>query len=502
MNPQLSTSQPPESSSQSHESHWKFNYFRAAMLMELGLIIGAGIFCWTFWHVWCPEGIENCLGEGKLAPAHYLLLSLIRPFTFTPHVFSAYLAARSFSEFDAIILSAVASTLSAIPLYGLSWLVGKNLVVPWMSHNLPSTLRLIRSQDFKLIFATRLIPIFPFDMVSALSGAFTLNFKRFIVFTFLGILPECLFVTLMSAPKITVLGWTVNALGLVATLILAPLMVMEWYSRKSGRSLWATLKAAYREIIAEASLNNQIVKRNKIDSTKTPVLLIYGFFSSRRTLNVLERQLVNAGFDVLSFNLGGMFGTFFTQGVTETAAFIDYKIKRQMERHGFQKIHVVAHSKGTLVAYWWLLKLGGSKYCDKLIAMASPCSGSYYTYLALVTPLAFFWRDMWQMRPGSSFLRLLRDSEVPANLKICAMYSENDKLARGAQGLFRPLKGAENITVVGMHDYGHFDFILKRGAIREIIKILKDDSNATSVDKEVEGTSLSQLTGESEAEAS
>lgn len=497
MNLPKPTSQPPESSS--HGLHWKFNYFRAAMLMELGLIVGAGIFCWTFWHVWCPEGIGTCLGDGKLAPAHYLLLSLIRPFTFTPHVFSAYLAARSFSEFDAIILSAIASTLSAIPVYGLSWLVGKNLVVPWMSHNLPSTLRLIRSQDFKLIFATRLIPIFPFDLVSALSGTFTLNFRRFVVFTFLGILPECMFLTLMSAPKVTVLGWTVNAIGLVATLILAPLLAMEWYSRKNGRSLWATLKAAYLEILTEASLNNQIVKRNKIDPTKTPVLLIYGFFSSRRTLNVLERQLVHAGFDVLSFNLGGMFGTFFTQGITETAAFIDYKIKRQMERHGFEKIHVVAHSKGSLVAYWWLLKLGGSKYCDKLIAMAAPCAGSYYTYLGLFTPLAFFWRDLWQMRPSSSFLGMLRDSEVPENLKIWAMYSENDKLARGVSGLFRPTKGAENITVLGMHDYGHFDFILKRGAIREIIKILKDDSKAAAVDQEIEGTSLSQLTGDAEA---
>ena len=477
--------------------HWKFNYFRAAMLMELGLLIAAGIFCWAFWHVWCPEGVEHCLGDSKMAPAHYLLLALVRPFVFTPHVFGTFVAARSFSQFDAIILSAIASTLSALPVYGIAHLVGKNLVAPWMSHNLPSTLRFIRSQDFKLVFAARLIPIFPFDLVSALSGAFNLSFKRFVIFTFLGILPECMFLTLMSSPNVSVLGWTGNALGLVATLILAPMLVLEWYSRKNGRSMWKTLKAAYHEILEEARLNNQIVKRNKIDPTKTPVLLIYGFFSSRRTLNVLERQLVSAGFDVLSFNLGGMFGTFFTQSVSETAAFIDYKIKRQMERHGFEKVHVVAHSKGSLVAYWWMLKLGGSKYCDKLITMASPCAGSYYTYLALVTPLGFFWRDMWQMRPGSSFLRLLQDSEVPANLKIWSLYSEKDTVARGSMGIFRPKKGAENITALGLHDYSHFDFIMRRGAMREVVKILKDDPNATNaVEEDVEGTSLSQLTGD------
>ncbi|MCX6125495.1 MAG: alpha/beta fold hydrolase, partial [Proteobacteria bacterium] len=440
------------------------------------------------------------LGDGGIAPAHYLFLSILRPFVLTPHAFGTIVAARSFSEGHAIILSALASALGALPIYGLSYLVGKNLVVPWMSHNLPSTLRLIRSQDYKLIFAARLIPIFPFDLVSALSGVFTLNLRRFVTFTLLGILPECVFLTMMASPKVTVLGFTVNALGLIAGLILIPLFVMEWQSRKKGRSLWKTLQAAYREILEEARLNNEIVKRNKIDPNKTPVLLIYGFFSSRRTLNILERQLVASGFDVLTFNLGGMFGTFFTQGIAETAAFIDYKMKRQMERHGIKKVHIIAHSKGTLVAYWWLLKMGGSQYCDKLIAIASPSGGSYYTYLALITPLGFFWRDMWQMRPGSSFLKLLQDVEVPNNLKIWAIYSDNDLLARGMNGLFRPAKGAENITVVAMHENSHFDFILKRGPIRKIINVLKDEPLSATIAPDDSGTSLSQLTGDESAD--
>lgn len=477
---------------------WNFNQFRAATIMELGLVCIALGVAWSFWTVWCPEGVEACIGDNGIAPAHFLLLSLIRPFVLTPHVFGTYLAAQSFSEGHAIILSVLASTLSAIPVYGLSYWAGKTLVVPWMSSNLPSTLKFIKTQDYKIIFAARLIPIFPFDIVSALSGAFTLNFRRFVVYTFLGILPECIFLTLMSSPSVTVLGMTVNALGLVAGLILLPLLAMEWQSRKKGRNLWTNMKAAYDEIMKEARLNNQIVKRNKIDPTKTPVLLLYGFFSSRRSLALIERQLVAAGFDVLTFNLGGMFGTFFTQSVTESAAFIDYKMKRQIDRHGIKKVHVVAHSKGTLVAYWWLMKLGGSKYCDKLIAMASPCGGSYYTYLALATPLGFFWRDMWQMRPGSSFLKLIQELEVPTNLKIWSFYSDKDDIARGSKGLFRPEKGAENITVVGMHDYNHFDFIMKRGVTKEIIQILKDEPLSESILAEEAGTSLSELNGDLE----
>ena len=486
-----------ESNTAFHKANFKFNYFRAALAVEISLIIAAIVFAWTFWHIWCPDGLEQCMGSSKLAPAHFLLLSFVRPFLLTPHVFGAYLAARSFSEGGAILLSALASTLSTIPVYGIFYLLGKSIVIPWMGRNLPSTLRLIRTQDYKLIFAARLIPLFPFDLISFLAGAFNLRPWRVLAFTFLGILPESIFLVYMSSPKVTLLGWTVNAIALTACLILGPLLVFEWQSRKRGRSLWNTMIAAYKEIMAEATMNNQIVRRNKtIDPNKTPVLLLYGFFSSQRSLNVIERQLVAAGFDVLSFNLGGLFGTFFTQGVMESAAFIDYKLKRQMDRHGFKKVHVVAHSKGTLVSFWWLLKLGGSKYCDKVIAMAPPCSGSYFTYLALVTPLAFFWRDVWQMRPGSSFLKYLKDSVVPPNLKIYCMYSDADMVARGKLGVFTPRGGSENVTKIAMNDLSHFDFLLRREPIKEVIKILKDDEETSRLLDAEDVTPLNRIGGD------
>jgi pimeloyl-ACP methyl ester carboxylesterase len=191
-----------------------------------------------------------------------------------------------------------------------------------------------------------------------------------------------------------------------------------------------------------------------------------------------------------------MFGTFFTQGVSETASFVDYKLKRQMERHGFKKVHIVAHSKGSLVALWWLLKLGGSKYCDKLIAMAPPCSGSYFTYLALITPLGFFWRDVWQMRPGSSFLQQLKDSDVPENLRIYTMYSEKDHVARGSYGIFAPRSGGQNIVNIPFNDFSHFDFILRRDSIKEAIKILKDDEESKRLLDQEELTPLERLNGD------
>ena len=475
---------------------FKFNYFRAAFLFELGLLVGMACFVWTFWHNWCPDGVETCVGGSKLAPAQFLLLSFLRPILLTPNVFTSILAAKYFSTGHAILLAALGSAFSTIPVYGLSYLVGRRIVVPWMGRNLPSTLRLMRTQDYKLIFAARLIPIFPFDVISFLAGVFTLSPRRVFGYTLLGILPECIVTVYLSNPSITLYGRTVNAVGLTSAVILVPLFIFEWQSRKRGRSLWTTLNDAYREIMEEASKNNQIVRRNqKIDPTKTPVLLLYGFFSSQRALNVIERQLITAGFDVLSFNLGGLFGTFFTHGVMETSNFIDYKLKRQMDRHGFKKVHIVAHSKGTLVALWWLLKLGGHKYCNKLIAMAPPCSGSYFTYLALATPLGFFWRDVWQMRPGSRFLKVLKDSDVPDSLQIHQIYSVNDTVSRGVNGIFVPKSGHKNIHNYSMNGLSHFEFIIRREPIKEVIKILRDDPEASRLLDSEDMTPLSSLTG-------
>src|SRR5690606_31629256 len=255
--------------------------------------------------------------------------------------------------------------------------------------------------------------------------------------------------------------------------IITPLLIMEWIGRGRGTGLWQLMGNMYREILYEVRANNDIVKRHQFDKDKTPVLLLYGFFSSRRTVTVLERMLTARGFQVMSFNLGGLLGTFFTRGILETASFIDYKIKRQFERHGFKKIHIVAHSKGGLVALWWVLKLGGSQYCDRIVTIGTPFRGSSLVYLALITPLGFFWRDVWQMRPRSMFLKSLHDVTIPEDVHIYCLHSERDKVASGKQGVFQPRIPSANIHPVPMHHLSHFEFLYRRDVGDTIAHILR-----------------------------
>lgn len=446
---------------------------RTVIVIELLIAsVGFGI-AYGFWSNFCESSVQNCLlGLDELAPGYFLLLSVIRPFIVTPVSVFSYMAGHTFGPALGALLTAIGTTLSAIVVFGIGKVIGKKLVNPWLSANLPQTLKFIRSQDWKIIFGLRLIPFLPFDLLSLVFGVVDFRFKYFVIATFLGSLPEAYLLANFGAPDSTLLASTVSAIGIILVCFVLPAVVFEVISRKKGSSLWIRLKAMWRELVYEINRNNSIVKRNPLSGKKIPVLLLYGFFSSRRALTVIERQLGAKGYEVLSFNLGGLLGVFFTKGITDTAEFIDYKLKRQFARHQFDQVHIVAHSKGGLVALWWLLKLGGSQYCKKVITMGTPFAGTNLTWLALVTPLGFMWKDVWQMRPNSDFLKVLHRCDVPEDVDIYCFYSHKDSIATGDTGRFKPRAPAKNIHPVPMHHVSHFEFLYRRTVGDTIAQIL------------------------------
>jgi len=427
------------------------------ILITLGVL-----FAWFFWDQFCSTNLISCLANQDLSWGGFLALSFFRPFVFTPLPVFALMAGNAFGPVAGAILSAVGATLSCIGVYLLAKAVGKKLVNPWLSSNLPQTLRFIRSQDWKVVLVCRLIPIFPFDIMTFAFGLLDFRWKYVFAATLIGIVPESYIFSEIAHPDSTLLSSTLTTLVVISLFCLLPGLVIEFVSRKKGSSLWVRLKAMWNELNEEIRLNNDIVKRHEHNPRKIPILLIYGYFSSRRALTVLERILTRRGYEVISFNLGGLLGVFFTRGIKETAYFIDYKLKRQFSRHNFDQIHIVAHSKGGLVALWWLLKLSGWRHCRKLVTMGTPFRGSLLTWLALITPAGFLFRDLWQMRPGSDLISSLHEEEIPDNVSVYNFYSNRDKVAPGEKGLFIPKKPSEQIIPLPMHHVTHFEFLYRR----------------------------------------
>lgn len=461
---------------------------------SIALVIGIG-----FWTSFCQGSLGQCLdAQSPWDPILFLLLAMVRPFLFTPTFFLAVVAGNSFNIYFATLLTALGVSLSVIPIYYIGRLLGVYGVQPWLSANLPATWQLLKTHDYKLAFFTRWVPVFPFDLFSLLFGVGAFNLKRTLLATFLGSLPEAyVFTKIAQSPESEGVGQAILNLIVFGLVTITPLLIFEFLWRKKGSSLWLQAKRTYFEIVYEIRSNNEIIRRREYDNSKIPVILLYGFFSSRKSLIIMERLLNQRGFQVMSFNLGGLLGVFFTRGIKETATYIDRKISTQFDRHKFKKIQLVGHSKGGLVALWWLLKLGGHRYCDKVITMGTPFHGTYLTYLGLMTPIGFIWRDLWQMRPGSQFLKELHNVDIPKNLSIYCCYSDNDKVATGIKGKYVPKNSNHDIQYIPLHHVTHFEFLYRRDVADKLARLLRQKPAQVTLGPSKKNESLGDSSDES-----
>lgn len=454
------------------------------------IVLLGGAFAWATWGYFCNDSISSCFSDPQgVKPFKYILLGFIRPFTFFPATIFSIMGAQAFGDigaagFAGILLMTLGSITSFLLVYGIAKLIGKHIVNPWLSSNLPQTLKFIRSQDWKVTFGLRLVPIIPFDVLSFASGIFDFRFKQTLAATTLAAICESYIIVGLVDKESSIAGSLFTSMILLTASLAIPGLIYEWTMRKKGSGLPIRLSAMYKELIDELRLNNDIIKRYAYIESNQPVLLLYGFFSSRKTLSVMESLLRQRGYDVLSFNLGGLLGIFFTKGIVETARFINHRILRQLEKSSFDKLHIVAHSKGGLVALWWLLKMGGHRYCDKVVTMGSPFKGNRYTWLILMTPAGLFWKDIWEMRPGSAFLKALSNSYVPENLEIYCLHSNKDSVSRGRNSIYTPeVEGGGSVTPVPMNHISHFEFLYKRDVADTIARILGEPIQQTKDQK-------------------
>jgi uncharacterized membrane protein YdjX (TVP38/TMEM64 family)/pimeloyl-ACP methyl ester carboxylesterase len=453
------------------------------LLIEAMIVAGLMFVSTFFWTSICGDSLKSCVDyDTSLGPIAFLLLSALRPFVFTPFFFMGLIAGPAFGTLHGTAYTLIGGLASTVIITGIGRILGKQLVTPWMTANLPQTSTFIRQQDYKIAFFLRLVPLVPFDLASLFFGALGFRWRHIFWTTLAGSLPEALLFARMSSPTATLTESAFDTLALIAVAVILPLAAGEFLARRNGRSMWQQARLVYMELVNEVRRNNRIKRRANLSPDRTPILLLYGFFSTRRSLGILERHLIAKGYDVISFNLGGLLGTFFTSSILDSATFIDGKIKRQLDRHGIKNIHIVAHSKGGLVALWWLLRMGGNQFCKKVVTLGTPFKGSRLTYLALITPLGLIWRDMWQMRPGSAFLKQLDRAPIPQGLDIYCFHSTRDGVATGKDGLYQPEPRSSQVHPIQLDEVSHFEFLSSRGVVDQIAAILGPPSPTKAKD--------------------
>lgn len=175
-----------------------------------------------------------------------------------------------------------------------------------------------------------------------------------------------------------------------------------------------------------------------------PVILLQGFMGTRGVLQPLEKYLRAESRDVISLDLG----FFNVADIRASASLLDEKIERLMARfskdHDFEKIDLVGHSMGGLIALYYVKKLGGHRLINRVVALGTPFNGTWVSLLAMV-PFGAVSRGLWQMLPKSEFLKELRlHPEQAHQTRMTSISAKYDAICPPKSCR---LAGADNLTI-------------------------------------------------------
>ena len=195
-------------------------------------------------------------------------------------------------------------------------------------------------------------------------------------------------------------------------------------------------------------------------AARTPVVLVHGLVDNRSIFAVMRRGLRRRGFaQVCSWNYSP-----FLRDVESAAVALGGHIERICQETGHDRVHVVGHSLGGLVARYLVQRLGGDARIDSLVTLGTPHAGTLWAHV-LPTPL------VRQLRPGSALLQELAAPAPGCRTRVTAVYSDLDQmLVPSVVGRCEhPDLRARNVLVRGV---GHMSLPIHRAVVDEVAATL------------------------------
>jgi pimeloyl-ACP methyl ester carboxylesterase len=195
-------------------------------------------------------------------------------------------------------------------------------------------------------------------------------------------------------------------------------------------------------------------------AARIPVVLVHGLIDNRSIFTVMRRSLRRRGFaHVCSWNYSPRL-----TDVARGARDLGEHIERICEQTGYERVHVVGHSLGGLIARYHVQRQGGDARVESLVTLGTPHSGSV---LAHLLPTAL----IRQLRPGSPLLRELAEPAPGCRTPVTAVYSDLDQVVLPAASgrCEHPDLTTRNVLVRGV---GHLSLPIHRGVVDEVAATL------------------------------
>jgi triacylglycerol lipase len=197
-----------------------------------------------------------------------------------------------------------------------------------------------------------------------------------------------------------------------------------------------------------------------IEAAGTPILLVHGMVDNRAIFTVLKRRLRRLGFGrVLTINYSPV-----TNDIRQAARDLAAEVEAVVAQTGYERIHVVGHSLGGLIARYYVQRLGGDERVHTLVTLGSPHSG---TLTARLLPIQL----CRQLRPGSDLYAELGQPAERCRTRFVAYWSDLDQMILPHSGarLDHPDLYVRNVRV---HGVGHMSLPLDGQVVHEISAVL------------------------------
>ncbi|MFO7936078.1 MAG: VTT domain-containing protein [Kiritimatiellia bacterium] len=145
----------------------------------------------------------------------------------------------TFGPVMGFICSLIGGTLSAVVLYWVGDLLGRNVVRRMGGSKINKISKKIARHGIVNIIFVRIVPVAPYTLINLVAGASHISFRYYIIGTLLGLIPGMLAVTFLADRiKATVQSpETNNVIWLIVTAIIvisAAYLLVTWLKRKSG----------------------------------------------------------------------------------------------------------------------------------------------------------------------------------------------------------------------------------------------------------------------------
>jgi triacylglycerol esterase/lipase EstA (alpha/beta hydrolase family) len=180
-----------------------------------------------------------------------------------------------------------------------------------------------------------------------------------------------------------------------------------------------------------------------LETAGTPILLLHGIMDNRSVFTVFRRSLRRRGFGVVH----AMNYSLFTGDIRSAAYDLRNHVEQLRESTGAEKIHIVGHSLGGMIARYYVQRMGGAEAVHTLATLGSPHGGTLAAHV-LPTPLAR------QLQPGSDVLEELAGPAPDCTTRFLVVWSRMDQMVL-PQRNGRLLHPDLDVAELELRDVGH-----------------------------------------------